>query len=81
MLSEVCFLSVLLSSSADTHSASYMLHEYQLLATMHIRSEKAYATQAPSRSKLAIETMIDMLVNILREFPLSHTPELSPTGM
>jgi hypothetical protein len=25
--------------------------------------------------------MIDMLINILREFPLSHTPELSPTAL
>jgi hypothetical protein len=25
--------------------------------------------------------MIEMMVNILREFPVSHTPELSPTAL
>jgi hypothetical protein len=37
--------------------------------------------QASTRSKLAIETMIEMMVNILREFPVSHTPELSPVAL
>ena len=62
-------------------SASYLLHEYQLLSTMHTPSQKASDTQAPARSKLAIETMIEMMVNILREFPVSHTPELSPMAL
>ena len=67
--------------STNDCSGSYLLHEYQLLATMHCQSTAASEIQAPTRSKLAIETMIEMLVNILREFPVSHTPELSPSAL
>ncbi|KIV98939.1 uncharacterized protein PV09_09325 [Verruconis gallopava] len=62
-------------------SASFLLHEYQLLSTMHVPPEKLNDPQALTRSKMAIETMIEMVVNILREFPVAHTPELSPTAL
>jgi hypothetical protein len=71
----------LLKTSLINGSASFLLHEYQLLSTMHNTSQKAQDTQASTRSKLAIKTMIEMMVNILREFPVSHTPELSPTAL
>lgn len=48
---------------------------------MHSPSQKSNDTQAPTRSKLAIETMIEMMVNILREFPVTHTPELGPLAL
>lgn len=63
------------------YSASFLLHEYQLLSTMHNTSPAAHDTNAATRSRLAIETMVDMMVNILREFPVAHTPELSPPAL
>lgn len=60
-------------------AASYLLHEYQLQST--ITCAKSSGIQASERSKLAIETMIEMMVSILREFPVSHTPELSPAAL
>jgi len=37
--------------------------------------------QAAYRSKLAIEGLIQMMVDILRMFPIEHLPELSPSAL
>jgi hypothetical protein len=63
----------------EIYSASYLLHEYQLLATM-TGSDPA-DIEALARSKLAIVKLIQMMVDILGMFPISHLPELSPSAL
>lgn len=66
-------------------SGSYLLHEYQLLATMHGVADDSAIAQAYSnttvKSKAQIEAMNRMVGAILREFPVEHTPELSPAAL
>jgi hypothetical protein len=61
------------------HSASYLLHEYQLLATM--TSSDPADIEPLARSKIAIVRLIQMMVDILGMFPISHLPELSPSAL
>ncbi|TID20151.1 putative fungal-specific transcription factor [Venturia nashicola] len=60
-------------------SASYLLHEFQLLATM--TSSDPEDLEALARSKLAIVKLIQMMVDILGMFPITHLPELSPSAL
>ncbi|QDS76829.1 hypothetical protein FKW77_002943 [Venturia effusa] len=60
-------------------SASYLLHEFQLLATM--TSSDPEGLEALARSKLAIVKLIQMMVDILGMFPITHLPELSPCAL
>jgi hypothetical protein len=66
-------------SAKNICSASYLLHEFQLLATM--TSSDPDDLEALARSKLAIVKLIQMMVDILGMFPISHLPELSPSAL
>jgi hypothetical protein len=68
-----------MSSPNRNFSGCFLIHDYQLAATM--TSTDSEDMEAAARSKLTIGKMITMMVDILRSFPMQHLPELSPSAL
>ncbi|KAF2427178.1 hypothetical protein EJ08DRAFT_366111 [Tothia fuscella] len=60
-------------------AGSFLLHDYQLRATL--TSSDKDDQEAAYRSKLSLAKLISIMVDILRAFPLQHLPELSPSAL